>query len=823
MDINNYIDFFKSLLGYNPYDYQVQTAKYLLEGKNVVLSVPTGAGKTNASIIPYLYALLNGEGTFPQKMIYSLPLRSLTNSIYSDLCALFDQKEVYEKYPELQSLVSIQSGEYSEDPYFEKQMVFSTIDQTLSNFLCFPLPLSKNQANINAGSIIGSYLVFDEFHLLDYKLSMSTSLGMLRVLKNLCRVCIMTATLTDDFISFLHDELGFEVVTLSDYPDDSKRIKSLKPSDGKKEKKTVTVVDGVIDSKRIVAEHVDKTIVICNRVETAQRIFIELSGMKNPSTDLLCIHSRFYDSDRKRIEQLIKTYFGKGSEKHNVILVATQVIEAGMDISCDKMHVEISPINSFLQRVGRCARFENEYGNVFVYDVLNVEEKDKIADLDLGQSQDDSTEIKKLNSKYLPYDKELCCNSFQEIKKIDSLNERTNEFLVNKVLGDEEKKMISTIKSKLYNQEEIKKSWQECDKKYYRKTIRDIQSISIAMVNLDEMQGEKIKPWKYETISVYRWSFIGWVKKLMEENVEDWIIAKAEQSENSQFDFEWEDGNSYYLRKLSFDELKNYYDVVFVDNRCFDYNEAGLMVKNNTNGKTSPFKIIDNVENEMFEFRKDSFYEHSKALIGCYEKKFKKFSIFAMDELNTFWGKKYDWDVIIKMTLCLHDYGKLNKSWQQIMLDYQRLKCGNPNYFEVLAHADYNERTDLSLAKQCKIKNKPPHAGIGAVQIYDILYDKFENEHLARAVSCSVLKHHNVETISNCDYRITDKCFSEVKHLLVSECGVNCSFSQSGKSEKLTDLIPTIDKEWILYLFIVRILRLCDQKSTENFEKYYQK
>ena len=144
--------------------------------------------------------------------------------------------------------------------------------------------------------------------------------------------------------------------------------------------------------------------------------------------------------------------------------------------------------------------------------------------------------------------------------------------------------------------------------------------------------------------------------------------------------------------------------------------------------------------------------------------------------------------------------------------------------FSTILILSFREEQDSQLAEQCRIKNKPPHAGIGAAQIYDIIYDEYNNdEQLARAVSCSILKHHSVETVSFANYEIMDKCISEMKRLLISEFGMDYGFSQSGKSEKLTDLIPTIDKEWILYLFIVRILRLCDQKSTENFEKYYQK
>ena len=242
-------------------------------------------------------------------------------------------------------LASIQTGEYSSDPYFENDIIFSTIDQTLSNFLCFPLALSHNQANINAGAIIGSYLVFDEFHLLDSKLSMKTTIGMLRLLNNLCRVCIMTATLTDEYILFLKNALtNFEVVSIKDFQEDVNQIKSLIPAVDKTVKKSIHICDGCLNAQQILAKHKNKTIVICNRVETAQRLFLELKAHKSGRTKLLCIHSRFFDKDRKRKEAEIKEWFGKRSTCRDVILVSTQVIEAGMDISSDVMFTEISPI-----------------------------------------------------------------------------------------------------------------------------------------------------------------------------------------------------------------------------------------------------------------------------------------------------------------------------------------------------------------------------------------------------------------------------------------------------------------------------------------------
>lgn len=275
-------EFYISITGFAPYQYQLKVAELLLNGKNVILSVPTGAGKTWASIIPFLYARQMGNVNFPQKMIYSLPLRTLANSIYSDV------SEVLQKNTELKGLTSIHTGEYKNDEHFENDIIFSTIDQTLSNFLCFPLSLSKRQANINAGALIGSYLVFDEFHLLDPKLSMSTTLGMLKTLKNLCRFCIMTATLSEKYIAELKEAVNAEVISINHFPDDEAKVNSLKVPEGREAKKTVFVKDEIINAQTILRQHQNKTIVICNRVEKAQQLYNEivasdLTGFENLS------------------------------------------------------------------------------------------------------------------------------------------------------------------------------------------------------------------------------------------------------------------------------------------------------------------------------------------------------------------------------------------------------------------------------------------------------------------------------------------------------------------------------------------------------------
>lgn len=409
----------------------------LLAGKNVILSVPTGAGKTWASVIPFLYAQNNPDIYFPKKMIYSLPLRTLANSIFEDVSKIVEG-------------TSIQTGEYGDDIYFESDIIFSTIDQTLSNFLCFPLPLSHRQANINAGALVGSYLVFDEFHLLDEKLSMATTIGMLKMLGNLSRCCIMTATLSNRFMKALKEQLeNYEIITLGDFPNDKSRIGSLNP---KTNKKTIQIIADKISVGNIIEKHKNKTIVICNRVETAQEVYNQLVEHKQTSennnikeTRIICLHSRFFDKDRKDKENELKELFGKDANDESVILISTQVIEAGMDISCDIMHTEISPISSFLQRAGRCARFSKQTGKIFIYDVLDGQEKERI--VIEPETQEDKNEIRQLNNKYLPYDKTLCEKTFAELQKYTTLDGNNPNQLIEAILGKNENQIISRMQT----------------------------------------------------------------------------------------------------------------------------------------------------------------------------------------------------------------------------------------------------------------------------------------------------------------------------------------------------------------------------------------
>jgi CRISPR-associated endonuclease/helicase Cas3 len=135
---------------------------------------------------------------------------------------------------------------------------------------------------------------------------------------------------------------------------------------------------------RVLAEHQPgtTTLAILNTVERAQGLFAELEdrfalpqarGQKKavtpepsvpPGPERLLIHSRFRAEDRRAHERRMHS----PPPAEGRILIATQAIEAGVDLSARVLFTELAPWASLVQRFGRCNRYGefNETGDAQV-------------------------------------------------------------------------------------------------------------------------------------------------------------------------------------------------------------------------------------------------------------------------------------------------------------------------------------------------------------------------------------------------------------------------------------------------------------------------
>lgn len=121
-----------------------------------------------------------------------------------------------------------------------------------------------------------------------------------------------------------------------------------------------------------------KLLVICNTVRKAKDIYDQLSTLISEDISINLLHSQFIRKHRQEKEEAILE-FAKTREENKSkedrksgIWIATQVVEASLDIDFDLLITELSELNGLLQRMGRCYRKRNledqDQPNVYVFD-----------------------------------------------------------------------------------------------------------------------------------------------------------------------------------------------------------------------------------------------------------------------------------------------------------------------------------------------------------------------------------------------------------------------------------------------------------------------
>ena len=122
------------------------------------------------------------------------------------------------------------------------------------------------------------------------------------------------------------------------------------------------------------------TLVIVNQVKRAQDLHGHIAKLLKPRSnapDLALLHSRFRPADRRREMARV---VGPDDES-DIIVIATQAVEAGVDISAAVMFTELAPWASMVQRFGRANRRGElpDGANVFWVDLLGSIQGDEKA------------------------------------------------------------------------------------------------------------------------------------------------------------------------------------------------------------------------------------------------------------------------------------------------------------------------------------------------------------------------------------------------------------------------------------------------------------
>jgi CRISPR-associated endonuclease/helicase Cas3 len=128
------------------------------------------------------------------------------------------------------------------------------------------------------------------------------------------------------------------------------------------------------------------TLVVCNTMGAAQKLHAHLTSLDRKGADLILLTSRFRKADRQKNEDKLIGFesarkAGTTGVVPGLICVATQVVEAGVDVSACRLWTEIAPWPSLVQRLGRLNRDgrANESARAFFFEIPAKAEKGKRA------------------------------------------------------------------------------------------------------------------------------------------------------------------------------------------------------------------------------------------------------------------------------------------------------------------------------------------------------------------------------------------------------------------------------------------------------------
>ncbi len=330
--------------------------------KNIFLVAPCGSGKTLAVVYNWLMER-------PTKhLIYVLPTQTLLKSIEKDVKKIlldlgFKHVLLEEKSFDnsKQICTATDYGERRETTLYAHDIIFTTLDSYISRLYRSALTPMRYR-DLPIARIFNSTTVFDEAHMYDSYTHtlMKYTLRLLRGGDSNSQVSahhiVMTATMNNKMVKFL--ELDKEIYLKIKVEDKmwmsfvgqkvvSEVISYNTPAD------FVERVKNLIEQKDI-----KKAIVVCNTVEKAQKIYDSIKGSMNA----LLLHSRYKPYDREKKENNITNFLSN----ENGIIVSTQVLEAGINISTPNLITEVAPGDSLVQRIGRCARWKNEEGQIYL-------------------------------------------------------------------------------------------------------------------------------------------------------------------------------------------------------------------------------------------------------------------------------------------------------------------------------------------------------------------------------------------------------------------------------------------------------------------------
>ncbi len=352
---------FHAATGREPFPYQT----VLAEASTLpdLLRVPTGGGKTAAAVLGWLYRRrfhpdAGDRRAAPRRLVYCLPMRVLVEQTVAAAREWVERLGLAADVGIFQLMGGAVEDDWVRHPEREAILV-GTMDMLLSRAMNRGFAASRFRWPIEYGLLNNDCLwVLDEVQLMGNGLATSAQLAAFRQILGTARPCPslwMSATVAPGWLATVDHPAASSVLELDDADlatELGRRVRAPK-------RLNRLAVENWPDGAAVLDLHRPGTLtlVVTNTVDRARRLFEDLRRVAPTELDIQLLHSRFRPPDRRAAVERIRSPIPDAGR----VLVATQVVEAGVDLSAATLVTELAPWGSIVQRLGRCNRFA-EYG-----------------------------------------------------------------------------------------------------------------------------------------------------------------------------------------------------------------------------------------------------------------------------------------------------------------------------------------------------------------------------------------------------------------------------------------------------------------------------
>jgi len=322
------------------------------EKKIFFLEAPTGIGKTFTAL--HLALHIAGEKN-KKRIINALPMTSIIDQTYEEYAKVIDPN-ILLKYHYLTNtkeyIVSDKEKENEKEFYKQKndfissswgldQVIITTFNQILNTFYS-----NKNRDLIKFWTLRDSIIIFDEIQAVPRILlkDFSETISFLSREFNIDFI-LMSATIPS-IKKFFKPETTSDLLDLSYYSMDFNNRYSLKFIE------KIDTAEKLTEQILKKAEKSNSLVCVVNTKKLALKIYKEIEKFFH-NDEIFLLSTLFIPEHRKNIIRDIKERLGKGKK---IILISTQVIEAGVDLDFDCGFREFAPLYSIIQTAGRINR-----------------------------------------------------------------------------------------------------------------------------------------------------------------------------------------------------------------------------------------------------------------------------------------------------------------------------------------------------------------------------------------------------------------------------------------------------------------------------------